>query len=108
MSDSNAPGKYDRALRNWNPQSKVAVWSYNGYPGFLCGVIEFYKPKGFVNICGYQGMLFKPIKILWGDEGRQFIMDDLDLREEYMRHKEEDAREWRLRANTLLGIDDAT
>ena len=92
----------DRHLRFWKPTSKVAVWKYDTYPYFLCGVIKSYLAKGRVHVEGYDGMQFTPIKILWGAEGKQFIIDHHNLREEHDACRKEFNSEWLTRSEVLL------
>lgn len=91
-----------RYLRHWKPSSKVAVWKYDIYPYWLCGVVEEFLPKGRVAIHGYDSYQFTPIKIFWGKEGRQFLIDDQNLRNEYAAAKKEFDNEWLLRSEVLL------
>jgi len=45
-------------------QRLLAIWKYDDDIGYLCGEIVEFTPKGNVRVIGYDGYVFKPLKIL--------------------------------------------
>lgn len=78
------------------------VWKYDHYPYFLCGEVSKYLSNGYVEVKGYGGSRFKPLKFIWGKfahtlKGR---IDALQI-DECKARKEHD-QDWRAKANSLF------
>lgn len=83
-------------------QTIVAIWKYDLYPYFLCGEVNKFLPKGYVETKEYgEGYRMKPLKIIWGTFAHTF-----KYRMEKLQKDEREARkihdqDWRAKSNEL-------
>jgi hypothetical protein len=91
--------------RHYKPGHHVAVWKYDLYPYYLCGVIEDYVANGRVKVKGYGGYIFKPIKTIWGKEAEEFLKAFEELRDTHSEAKRVFDAIWKEAAEKLLEGD---
>lgn len=83
-------------------QKLFAFWEYNGYPGFLGAEVIKMRGNGYVEVRGYQGMAFNPVKILPLAEGVELAKKLRDLGNNYSRELEQFNLLWKQKVDVLM------
>ena len=66
-----------------------AFWEYDLFPHYLFGEILSMTPDGNVVIKGYQGMTFKPVKIMPFDDGENIWRQITRINDEFIAAREQ-------------------
>lgn len=82
----------------------VGVWRYDGYPYFLCGNVDKFYDDNRATIKEYgPGYHFTLIKVLYGEEGDEFIEKFKKLRDDHEQVSQNFRNHWKEKAIELLG-----
>ena len=79
-----------------------AFWRYDQFPFVLGAEVEDIDDDGWVKAKGYDGMKFKPIKIVPAEVGEQIssLLKKLEADERHARREHDET--WRSRAAMIL------
>lgn len=79
-----------------------AFWRYDRFPFVLGGEVLGIDDEGFVHVRGYDGMRFRPLKIVTAAAGERINESLESLRAAEAKARREHDTAWRARVEALL------
>jgi len=83
-------------------QELYAFWKYDTYPFCLGGEVSEITEKGNVIPVGYQGHIFKPIKLVPKEQGLKIKQQLDELKDQYQKAQDELSKSFKEKANEIL------